>query len=466
LMNYLKFSVFCFFLPFFFLCKESHSFELFSNPSGKQFTIFEISKQEIEAFIKNITKNKNDPFKAVANIHTGHKSSKKITLNKDGTFEGTLLGELFNNSTKKEHKRTWNTEGPSFIKIKELLIDEEIYQNKTTGSTLKAHKEMNASSFKVALPNGKFFTLAKGQLSISVQIYDRGKKVLGFPNVISDFLMIPSDLKEESEPAVAQVPGNNNGSFGTMGELDAIKKECMMNKEPGSPLEKGNEATKDPTLDVSERTSLNINGKDFPIEIVRWDKEKGNVKIKDDGITSRISLPKRGILDVPLYIAGGKVVDGARAANELGNVLLDAMDGKLDGNCMSPDGRRISKLEAEALSDKISAEWARSNIDPKNHPYPFDKHLPKDPDMQKVFKELCPANLDIASLYEGNLKTTAAEYDKLYQIKMKANDLVKQGKYKEAYDLLKKDKDAAPYACDIPKSAEFFANNPSSGSSK
>ena len=242
--------------------------------------------------------------------------------------------------------------------------------------------------------------------------------------------------------------GMVNIKTNNLAELDQIKKDCMMLM--------GQDEKPDQSK-LENKASLFLNGKEILFDIFRG----GDNANTDAGPNPRINLPDKGGVD---RIAGYPDTI-TRGANEIGNIILDGLDGSLDGKCMSPDGRRISQLEAEALSDNFSYEMARFHREPDKYKYPFSAYLPKDPQKKQAILDVCP---DQRLLRFGNgpdFQSQMNYYDRRSKILMQANDLVKLGKNMEAYDLLKK-KGYNAYACKVPASAEFFAKIPSATTGK
>jgi hypothetical protein len=226
----------------------------------------------------------------------------------------------------------------------------------------------------------------------------------------------------------------------TLAELEDIRKKCNDSNINNKPSE-------DILSPIENKTSLVLNGKEITFDIRR-----GGSSHTIIGNNPYINLPSKGWVD---WFTGYQDAM-SRAANELGNIILDGLDGKLDGNCMSPDGRRISQLEAEALSDKFSSDLMKYYLDPVKNSYPFSKYLPNDPQKRQAILDICPINKPYRLLNDTGVYNKENDfYLKRNKLLNEANELVKQGKIKEAYGKLIK----TVYGCKVIDAAEFFANN-------
>lgn len=226
----------------------------------------------------------------------------------------------------------------------------------------------------------------------------------------------------------------------TLAELEDIRRNCKSESKLES---------------IESKTSLVLNGKEITFDIRRG----GSGAYTVSGNNPYINLPTRN----DGFLSGlGYMEDMAHAANELGNIIFDGLDGKLDGNCMSPDGRRISQLEAEALSDKFTSDLMNYYLDPVKNPYPFSKYFPNDPLKRQAILDICPLKAPSPAFIDpSRIIKEFNKFKNIYEQRnndlMDANELVKQGKIKEAKKLLEDNKRFA-YICRIPDSAEFFAN--------
>ena len=253
-------------------------------------------------------------------------------------------------------------------------------------------------------------------------------------------------LKEDNVPVkfiASRRPAQPNPmvfSPQTLAELEDIRKKCNDSNINNKPSE-------DILSPIENKTSLVLNGKEITFDIRR-----GGSSHTIIGNNPYINLPSKGWVD---WFTGYQDAM-SRAANELGNIILDGLDGKLDGNCMSPDGRRISQLEAEALSDKFSSDLMKYYLDPVKNSYPFSKYLPNDPQKRQAILDICPINKPYRLLNDTGVYNKENDfYLKRNKLLNEANELVKQGKIKEAYGKLIN----TVYGCKVIDAAEFFANN-------
>ena len=262
---------------------------------------------------------------------------------------------------------------------------------------------------------------------------------------------ISSDLTTITSNPVKSGAVNNNSAEA---EWDQIRKECKTLEDSNN---KKSElaANEGKAPELESKASLLLNGKEISFDIFRG----GDNAYTDSG-KKRINLPDLGVIFNGVDGLAGYPDAITRGANEIGIIILDGLDGAIDGKCMSPDGRRISQLEAEALSDNFSYEMAQFQLEPNKYKYPFSDYLPKDPEKRQAILDVCP-DVPSSRASQPNFQKEMRYYDKRSKLLMQANKLVERGENKAAYDLLKKN-GYDQYACKVPASAEFFAQKSNS----
>lgn len=185
------------------------------------------------------------------------------------------------------------------------------------------------------------------------------------------------------------------------------------------------------------KSALIVNGKKFEFEVMKWNKDTAHLDSKSKPI--RIYLPNS---------PNPNVDDALHFANELGNLIVDARDGVIDDRYQDRNGNYVSELVNEAYSDKFSAEMGKFFQDPENVKNPLADYLPTDKDELSVFDEYF-------SLRDMGMTEMISYYAQRANTLVKADELVKTGKYKEAYELLKNSGYEA-YACRVVGASGFY----------
>jgi hypothetical protein len=202
-----------------------------------------------------------------------------------------------------------------------------------------------------------------------------------------------------------------------------------------------------------------VNGKEFRIEILEW---KNGYAHADSGFeSSQVYLP-----------AGESYYErGSRLANELGNLITDGRDGEMDYRTTSKDGTTTGLLGSEEESDRFTVSWIAYQLSVPGAGFPFADYLPKDQASLDLLNKLlddkamrfsAPNNiLDDFSVGRAELYKNLDYYRKRASLFEKAEGLVKEGKLKEAYEMILANNggEFKDYACKVLDSYGAFAES-------
>jgi hypothetical protein len=220
-------------------------------------------------------------------------------------------------------------------------------------------------------------------------------------------------------------------------ELDSLRKECAdMNAKDAAENSAGTSLEQKATLETT--IQISVNGKTYDVEVYRWPSRTAS----GSSVPPRIYIPDEGVAGFNKYQLPAQI------ANELAPIVLDALNGSLDGSLVNFDGQPISAFEAELLSDKFSLELIQSIRDRKGSRNPFADFNLKTP--SKLPYDLVNGSIVIPNSFFNeilfdryqwmvNLDTQEKKtYRPFIELMERAKSLADSGKVEEAYDLLKK----------------------------
>lgn len=242
-------------------------------------------------------------------------------------------------------------------------------------------------------------------------------------------------------------------------ELDSIRKECAdMNVKDAADKAAGTSLEQKAKLETT--IQITVKGKTYDVEVYRWP----SLTASCSTVPPRIYLPDEGVAGF------NKFQLPAQIANELAPIVLDALNGNLDGSLVNFDGKAISEFETELLSDKFSLELIRSIRAKEGSRNPFADFDLKTP--SKLAYDLVNGSIAIPSTFFNDvlfhrhqwMKNLDAMENDIYrpavELMERAKSLAESGKVKEACDLLKKSR-YDRYACKLLDYADGLKANAS-----